>query len=354
MNKNDKQFLKVLAKIIELGNYKYLDIPNNLLDYIKQKYINRNESIFCKYSKGKKSNINGESVIFLLEDDKLILKKESVSKEKQFEIDGGYSGYLTLDDYKDESKFIIGLGNYGYNIYDKLENQELNELTQQTISEQIKISKKQTLFIAISVLIAVISLIFAIVVGWNDIQLTNKQHILIDNQLNSISPLKPTIQVSVDFPDNYQFPVWKVAKINNYQDGSQNFARQKIMFILSNIGRMRAGHINIFLKSEFFNLPSKSTENIFGESSEFIEFEIWNDKCEIDLEEVTLKNGSKVKTSVVEGECDYEEFKFPLGWHAFNLTLDCPLCAEKNKVYFFDFCIYNNDNESIKVCSIRS
>lgn len=217
--------------------------------------------------------------------------------------------------------------------------------------EQKNIGKKQNWLLGISVFIAVISLILAISVGINDWKLKNKQEILINKQLESISPLKPTIEVSVDFPKDRNIAVWHIADIDKYEDGNENFDREKLRFILSNIGRMRSGHINAYLESNNFVARNELIENIIGESSEYLQFEIFSKDCSRDQKEEILKNGSTIRKYVVNPDCDYRVGDFPLGWHRFNLTLKCPFCAEKEEIFFFDFCIYGDDNESIVVCN---
>ncbi len=230
---------------------------------------------------------------------------------------------------------------------------EIQEETKNLQKNQTKIISKQTLFIGISVFIAVTSLFFAIWMGYHNVNLMEKQGNLIDKQLDSISPLKPNIEVSLDFPSDKGFAVWEIADIRTYEGKNEYFEKAKVRFILSNIGRMRSGHINAKLKSNFTNSPGEHIDNIVGESSEFLEFEIWYNKCwEIPpLDVHKFENETNVPEHIINPECDYKVSKIPLGWHKFNLTLECPFCSEKVRIYYFDFCIYDETNTSREACN---
>jgi len=226
---------------------------------------------------------------------------------------------------------------------------KIQEETKNIQRKQTKIINKQTNFILVSVIIAVFSLIITAWVSYENVNLMKKQHQLIVKELESISPLKPTIQVSLDFPEDRKFAVWEIADILKYQDGNQDFSRAKVRFILSNIGRMKTGHINAHLESSFTESPSEGIDDIIGESSEFLEVWIRYNKCWKDLESYELENGTQVQRYVVNPECNYRVSKIPLGWQKFNLTLDCPFCSEVKVIPFY-FCIFGVTDNTTEVC----
>lgn len=229
-------------------------------------------------------------------------------------------------------------------------SQEQNKI----IQEQNKAIKLQTHFIFISLIVASVSLIIAGVVGGYNIYSINKQITLIDKQIESISPLKPTIEVSLDIPKDGKIPVWDLAKIRKYPDGSEDFEKMEVRFILSNIGRMRTGFINAYLRSSFTHSPSQHIDNILGESASFLEFEVWYNKCFEESKLIKLVNGSEIPKHPINPECNFRLRKVPLGRHEFNLTLDCPFCLDsldKEKIYHFKLCIFDETDASIKICS---
>ena len=229
---------------------------------------------------------------------------------------------------------------------------QIQEETKNIQNKQTEIINRQNWFILASVIVAILALSVNSYVSYKEVQLMKKQHELIEAQLNSISPLKPTIEVSLDFPEDKKFAVWEIARKITYQDGNEDFNRAKVRFILSNIGRMRTGVVNVFLENSFIHSSrSNDIDNIVGESSEFLEFRLWYNKCYRDIELHELENGTQVQKYVVPSECDYKVSEIPLGWHKFNLTLDCPLCSEEQvKVIPFYFCIFGVTENTSEVC----
>ena len=230
-------------------------------------------------------------------------------------------------------------------------NEEVQEEIKNIQRKQTEIINKQNWFIFASVIVAIVALSVNSYFIHEEVKLMKKQHEPIEAQLNSISPLKPTIEVSLDFPEDRKFAVWEIARRITYQDGNQDFNRAKVRFILNNIGRMRTGVVNAFLENSFIHSSrSDDINNIVGESSEFLEFRLWHNKCYRDIESYELENGTQVERYVVPPECDYEVSEIPVGWHKFNLTLDCPFCSEQIQVQTFDFCIYGVTANTSEVC----
>ncbi len=181
----------------------------------------------------------------------------------------------------------------------------------------------------------------------NQLELNNKL-------LESISPLKPTLEVSLDSPEDKRIAVWEIAKINRYSDDENEDVRKKtIRFILSNIGRMRTGRIDLKLEGPIIREGKGDINNIIGESSEFLQMKIWHKECEMNFVEVQLKNGSIEKRIRIKPECDYTNTEIPLGWHKYNLTIYCPFCAEKEKVHELELCFFDDNEESREVCNVK-
>lgn len=225
--------------------------------------------------------------------------------------------------------------------------------TEEAISDQISIGKKQNYFIGLSVLIAAISLTFAIFVGYNDFELKEKQEGLIEKQIASISPLKAEIEVSLDHPEDKKILISSIALIRD-QGGDEYAAKQKIRFILSNIGRMRTGPINANLASSFTNEPHEYIQDIVGESSEYLELSVGYKECWRDIKYEMLENGTEIVKHVVDPKCNFETADIPLGWQEFNLTIDCKFCSEPIKTQTFYFCIFDDTDASREVCEKES
>lgn len=221
---------------------------------------------------------------------------------------------------------------------------ELQEESKIFEKQQITLSEKQTTLIVVSIIIASCSLVLAAIVGGFEIYEKTKQINLIDVQLQSISSLKPTLEISIDFPSNNNIAIWDIARIRNDEDEKPNFERQNIRFILSNIGRMRTGPINAYLESNFTHSTSGYVSDIVGESSEYMEFKIWYNQCTEDSQTLQFNNGTVREYRFIKPECDYRQNKLQLGWHKFNLTIKCPLCEDKNRIKecFFKLCFFDN------------
>ncbi len=229
---------------------------------------------------------------------------------------------------------------------------KLQEETKNIEKTQLAISDKQNTLIRISVLLASASLILAAIVGGIEVYENIKQVNLIDSQLKSISPLKPTLEVSIDFPSDNNIAIWNIASIRNDEGGKPNFEKQNIRFILSNIGRMRTGPINAYMESNFTHSTNGHVENIVGESSEYLEFNIWYNQCTEDSQTLQFNNGTVREYRFIKPECDYRQNKLQLGWHKFNLTIKCPLCEDKNKIKecSFKLCFFDNVVVSENLC----
>lgn len=218
---------------------------------------------------------------------------------------------------------------------------ELQEETKNIQKRQTKIITKQTNFIFLSVIVASVSLLIA------TCQMMNESE-LIDKQLKSISPLKPTLEVSLDFPEDRSIDVRTIAQISTSPDGNQDYSKAKIRFIISNIGRMKSGAINANLESDIIN-QNAHLDNIIGESSEYVYFFVSNKYCSKYLDNIVLENGSIVSVYTVDKKCDYTNSNIPLGWHSFNLTIECPFCKPTKISQLFEFCIY----EDPSTCNVR-
>lgn len=427
MNKLDKSFLELMEKILSSGSYKYNDVQKDILDFIKQKYV-REYKIF--HIAGKEYTDQRErDRIFLISPEKLILTKKGKQHKKKIEkdLEQGYNeDDLDLEDYKDESKFIIGLGELGHSIYDKLKQQELNDLTQETISKQTNIIDNQQNSLNntfwVYVLIAIVmgfevilrflesrlrittfsNLIYAILIvilvylyffiihqfegtkvkfkgvkllvssifvfliligaiifagsylpgqiAWKDEKLIEKQEKLVEKQLESVTPKKPQIDVKLNYPDDRKIAIWDIADIRRYQDGSEYFQKQKIRFVLSNVGGMDSGPINANLNGPFMKERHEYLSNLTGGESKYLEFDVWYKECWRDIETQTLENGTEVERYVVDPRCNYETEDILLGWQQFNLTIDCSFC-EQEQIHYFDFCVFNNSDSSREVCN---
>lgn len=186
--------------------------------------------------------------------------------------------------------------------------------------------------------------------AWTNQDLVKNQILITNKQLESISPLKPTIEVSLDIPKDRKIAVWDIAKIIKNPDGSESFYKTQVRFILNNIGRMNTGFINAYLTNSFIQSPSEHIDNIAGESSAFLEFELWYNKCHEEPAFIKLENGSEIKKYPINTECNFRIGKIPLGWRIFNLTLYCPFCIVPERTYEFRFCIFDESDSSRKIC----
>ena len=224
----------------------------------------------------------------------------------------------------------------------------------------LKLKRKKVRVLVICIFVFIVLIVAVIFSGyivpeqivWKDETLSDKQKEFFEKQMEGTTPQKPKIEIKLNHPDGKKFAVWDIADIKIDDEGNQFFEKQKIRFVISNIGKMSAGTINAYLESNFTNHAQAYLKELSGEKSEFLEFEIWYNNCQRDLEEQTLQDGTKVEKSVVNSECDYNLGKIPLGWQKFNLTIKCNLCDENKskQVYPFSFCIFKSNYESKDLC----
>jgi hypothetical protein len=187
-------------------------------------------------------------------------------------------------------------------------------------------------------------------------QLSIKQIELIEKQLVSISSLNATLEIGLDFPDDRIIHgddfAWAYNSRNDYEKPQRQTAR--IQFIVYNFGRMNSGPINAFLTNPVIDsMRGEHQEGplyLDGESSGRLEFEVWYNKCNLQIEKEQLENGTVYERRFFLPECDYRKNESILGWHLFNLTLKCDFCQEKEKTFVEPFCITNFGDELNAVC----
>jgi hypothetical protein len=354
MNNIEKQLLGLLSKLIFKHKIKLSNISIDLLQYINQKY--GNECTLFDFVNSKKGNNIFSKAFFVIDSSKgkLLPKRNRYPKKVNFISENNFESMINKYDKKTLN--VVALGSFGHFVYDKLIEQESKEFTHSILSGQRKILKKQTVLIGLSVFIAAIALIISTLVGVKNINLMNDQSKLISAQLNSISPLKPTLEVNYKNPEDAKISIWEISDILRYKDGNQNIAKKAIRFKIDNIGRMSTGQIRGFITSNKLTSTKAKLANIPGETSAYLEFEIWNKNCYRDYEKIILKNGSKVMALVVKGECDLKEYTnedIIYGWNYLHLTIECQFCDMNKRTLSFDYCVYYDDNRSKKICEVK-
>lgn len=187
-------------------------------------------------------------------------------------------------------------------------------------------------------------------ISWKDESLNKKQKEFYNKQIEATSPITPKINFKLDFPEYKEIAVWQIANVKEGDDKNLDFDRYKIRFILNNIGQEDSGSINTRLESSFTNIAQEFLTNIPSGKSEFAVFSVWYKKCFSYPEEYTLENGTIFQRFIVNKDCDYKVSKIPLGWQEFNLTIDCKFCMETEQTYPISFCIFDETQESRKVC----
>lgn len=220
-------------------------------------------------------------------------------------------------------------------------NNELIEKQNRISDGQFNLNVWVAIIFGLTLIVSIYALSNAVSIGTKQIELIEEQLKLIPNQLSSISPLKPKLEISLHDPDDGVIFVENIAKIiNDSTSGSQSFNMREITFIISNVGRMQTGRINADLESHFTYSNGGFIENIIGESSDYLKFNIWYNECQR-YRKIEYENGTVIYS--VPEECDHEVGRVSQGWEDFNLTIDCPLCLEnQTRKFLVKLCIYGD------------
>lgn len=259
---------------------------------------------------------------------------------------------------------------------------ELQEESKNIQKEQKEIQKiqkdisKSTKKIQIAMFIVTCMLVLATIIAmiisglqYNKFsKLTNKQSLLIDKQIQSISPLKAHLEIAVEDENDLIINNWELAHVYRDKEGNEYFDKKEIRFIFSNIGRMTTGRINANVRSNITNIKGINIQNLIGESSQIAEVEMWFKECWGELKECAFDYISGfsldriLKISVTDApemcmkinkEC--RENNVPLGWNKFYLEGECTFCDNETKIInkTIPFCIQDDTNTSKEICKTK-
>lgn len=147
--------------------------------------------------------------------------------------------------------------------------------------------------------------------------------ILIEKQINSIEPIRPTIEVETwgNYTEKSLSPT-KLAKIildeNGIYKGRSN---EEIIFNIFNLGKMDSGWIDLRLSSNFTLERRIRLDNVSSRGFETVIFKVWHRFCYEGNQELCVPS------------------EVPTGMVSFLLEVDCPTCANARFNQSFDVCI---------------
>lgn len=190
----------------------------------------------------------------------------------------------------------------------------------------IKTYKKDTLIPeARKTILTITTIILTLILAGATIFTAYKSNVLIERQIESISPLNPEIRFFVNDKDDLMFSNFQLANPRTYfEDGIiETWRKERLYVIFQNIGQLPTGALNMNIAGHNLHSPSQYTENIPGKATSGVPFDIWYENCG------QMNTGEECKRELV-----------PLGIQYLNITIKCQYCEEEVTGQL-QVCVYN-------------